>query len=167
MPVCQDETPGAHRPIHRAGLSLLESDGKEIWVDVRVTATKPDKPIEHALCQAKMAKCQQYGQGPPHPSILHGCMVPFVAQTRGRLAPIADALASYLITRQAQVIEQRQEFSPSVALRQASTQFWETLSCHLSAGWLGLAHCPPLAGRTAAPSELAASQMRRPPFDAT
>ena len=55
---------------------------------------------------------------------------------------MADALTSYLITRQAKVIEERTDLTPSAALRQASEQFWEPLSCHLlTAGWLGLAHC--------------------------
>ena len=83
-------------------------------------------------------------------------MIPFVAEAHGKLGPMADALTSYLITRQAKVIEERRDLTPNAALRQASEQFWEPLSCHLlTAGWLGLAHC-------ARGLDLAACQTRRP-----
>ena len=54
------------------------------------------------------------------------------------------------------MLEEKRDLTPSAALRQASEQFWEPLSCHLlTAGWLGLAHC-------ARGIELAACQTRRP-----
>ena len=112
--------------------------------------------IKHALCQAEVAKCKQYGQGPLERSILHGRMIPFVVEAHGKLAPMAETLTSYLITRQARVIEEKRDITPSAALRQASEQFWEPLSCHLlTAGWLGLAHC-------ARGLDVAACQTRRP-----
>ena len=82
---------------------------------------------------------------------------PVISVNYGKLAPMAEALTSYLITRQAKVIEERRDVTPSAALRQASEQFWEPLSCHLlTAGWLGLAHC-------ARGLDVAACQTRRPP----
>ena len=69
---------------------------------------------------------------------------------------MAETITSYLITRQAKVIEEKRDLTPSAALRQASEQFWEPLACHLlTAGWLGLAHC-------ARGLDLAACQTRRP-----
>ena len=70
--VVESDTPGAVRGIHRADVRIVESDGRQLWVDDKVTSTKPNKPIKHSLCQAEVAKCQQYRQGPPHRSILHG-----------------------------------------------------------------------------------------------
>ena len=103
---------------------------------MKVTSTKPKVGIENALCQAEVAKCKQYGQGPLERGVLHGKMIPFVAEAHGKLAPMAEALISYLITRQAKVIEERRDVTPSSALCQASGQFWESLSCHLlTAGW--------------------------------
>ena len=68
---------------------------------------------------------------------------------------MAEALTSLLTTRQAKVIEERRDVTPSSALRQAS-EHWELLSCHLlTAGWLGLAHC-------AKGIDMAACQTRRP-----
>ena len=150
------DTPGAVRGIHRADVRIIENDGRQLWVDVKVISTKPKVAVKNALCQAEVAKCKQYGQGPPERGELHGKMIPFVAETHGKLGPMAEALTSYLITRQAKVIEERRDLSPSAALRQASEQFWEPLSCHLlTAGWLGLAHC-------ARGLDLAACQTRRP-----
>ena len=69
---------------------------------------------------------------------------------------MAETLTSYIITRQAKVIEERRDVTPSSALRQASEQFWAPLSCHLlTAGWLGLAHC-------ARGLDMVACQTRRP-----
>ena len=71
-----------------------------------------------------------------------GKMIPFVVEAHGKLAPMAETITSYLITRQAKVIEEKRDLSPSAALRQASEQFWEPLACQLlTASWLGLAHC--------------------------
>ena len=58
------DTPGAVCGIHRADVRIIENAGRQLWVDVKVTSTKPNKPIHHALCQAEVAKCKQYGQGP-------------------------------------------------------------------------------------------------------
>ena len=69
---------------------------------------------------------------------------------------MAETITSYLIMRQAKVIEEKRDLTPSAALRQASEQFWEPLACHLlTASWLGLAHC-------ARGLDMAACQTRRP-----
>ena len=150
------DTPGDVRSIHRADVRIIENDGQQLWVDVKVMTTKPKVGIKHALCQAEVAKCRQYGQGPPERHVLHGKMIPFVVEAHGKLAPMAETITSYLITRQAKVLEEKRDLTPSAALRQASEQFWEPLSCHLlTAGWLGLAHC-------ARGLDLAACQTRRP-----
>ena len=150
------DTPGAVRSIHRADVRIIENDGRQLWVDVKIISTKPKVAIKSALCQAEVTKCKQYGQGPPERGVLRGKMVPFVAETHGKLAPMAATLTSFLITRQAKVIEERRDITPSAALRQASGKFWEPLSCHLlTAGWLGLAHC-------ARGLDVAACQTRRP-----
>ena len=105
---------------------LIGSDGRQLWLDVQVTSTKPEKPIKHSLCQAEIAKCKQYGQGPPERSTrstLHGCVIPFVAEGHERLARMADALTSYLIIRQAKSSKNVKGYTPSTALRQPSGQY--------------------------------------------
>ena len=152
----EPDAPGAARTIHRADVRIIENDGKQMWVDVKVITTKPRVGIKNALCQAEVAKCKQCGQGPPERHVLHGKMIPFVVEAHGKLAPMAETITSYLITRQAKVIEEKRDLTPSAALRQASEQFWEPLACQLlTTGWLGLAHC-------ARGLDLAACQTRRP-----
>ena len=152
----EPDTPGDARSIHRADVRIIENDGRQLWVDVKVITTKPKVGIQHALCQAEVAKCKQYGQGPPERHMLHGRMIPFVVEAHGKLAPMAETITSYLITRQAKVIEEKRDLPPSAALRQASEQFWEPLACQLlTASWLGLAHC-------ARGLDMAACQTRRP-----
>ena len=81
------DAPGAARGIHRSDVRIVENDGRQLWVDVKVISTKPKVGIKHALWQAEVAKCKQYGQGPPERSTLHGRMIPFVAEAHGKLAP--------------------------------------------------------------------------------
>ena len=92
----EPDTPGAVRGIHRADVRIIENDGRQLWVDVKVMSTKPKVGIKHALCQAEVAKCKQYGQGPPERSVLRGRMIPFVVEAHGKLAPMAETLTSYL-----------------------------------------------------------------------
>ena len=86
------DTPGAVRGIRRADVRIIENDGRQLWVDVKVISTKPKVAIKNALCQAEVAKCKQYGQGPPERSELHGKMILFVAEAHGKLAPMAETL---------------------------------------------------------------------------
>ena len=78
----------------------------------------------------KSLSANSTAKDPPERAILHGRMINFVAEAHGKIAPMADALTSHIITRQAKVIEKRQGTSPSSALRHASGQVWEPLSCH-------------------------------------
>ena len=48
------------RGIHRADARIIEPDGRQLWVDVKVISTKPKVGIQHALCQTEVAKCKQY-----------------------------------------------------------------------------------------------------------
>ena len=80
---------GAVHGIHRADVRIIESVGRQLWVDVKVISTKPKVAIKNALCQAEVAKCKQYGQGPPERGVLHGEMLPFIAEAHGKLAPMA------------------------------------------------------------------------------
>ena len=78
------DTPGAVRGIHRADVRIVENDGRQPWVDVKVISTKPKVAIKNALCQAEVAKCKQYGQGPAERSVLHGKMIPCAAKVAER-----------------------------------------------------------------------------------
>ena len=109
----EPDAPGAARSIHRADVRIIENDGRQMWVDVKVITTKPRVGIKNALCQAEVAKCKQYGQGPPERHVLHGKMIPFVVEAHGKLAPVAETITSYLITRQAKVIEDARRRSNS------------------------------------------------------
>ena len=59
---------------YTANVRIVEPDGRQLWVDVKMMSTKPHKPIKHSLCQVEVAKCKQYGQGPPQRSIPHRCV---------------------------------------------------------------------------------------------
>ena len=66
-----------------------------------------------------------------------------------------------LISGQAKLIEEKRDVTPCVALRQASEQFWEPLSCHLlNVGW------PELAHSARGLDVVAACQTRRPAHQA-
>ena len=108
----EPDTPGDVRSIHRADVRIIENDGRQLWVDVKVMTTKPKVGIKHALCQAEVAKCKQYGQGPPERHVLHGKVIPFVVEAHGKLAPMAETITSYLIARQAKVIEEKKDPHP-------------------------------------------------------
>ena len=68
----EPDVPGTVWGIRRADVRIIETDGRQLWVDVKVMTTKPKVGIKSALCQAEVAKCKQYGQGPPERSIRHG-----------------------------------------------------------------------------------------------
>ena len=59
----EPDAPGDVRSIHRADARIIENDGRQLWVDVKVMTTKPKVGIKHALCQAEVAKCKAIWTG--------------------------------------------------------------------------------------------------------
>ena len=119
---------------------LMSASSNQLWVDVKVMSTKPNKPIKHLLCQTEVVKCKQSRtSASQHPTWVQHRLFGWNAWASCSDGRCSDVL--YIITRQATVIEERQGCTPSSALRQASGQFWEPLSSHLLiAGWLSIVH---------------------------
>ena len=154
--VVEPDTPRAARGVHRADVRIVEPDGRQLWVDVKVTSTKPNEPKKTLGLPGRSCELQAVWSRATTSQHTAGVHDPFAAEAHRRLAPMADALTSNVITRQAHVIEERQGCTPSSALCQALGLFWEPLFCHLfTAGWLGIVHY-------ARGVELAACQTRRP-----
>ena len=54
--------PGSVRPIHRADVHIIEPQGSELWLDVKIHTVNPDLPIAEELLLEELTKCRAYGQ---------------------------------------------------------------------------------------------------------
>ena len=54
--------PGSVRPIHRADIHIIEPQGSELWLDVKIHTVGPDLPVNRELLREEMTKCRAYGQ---------------------------------------------------------------------------------------------------------
>ena len=57
-----EPAPGIVRPIHRADLRIIEPEGSELWLDVRIRTVAPGQPIARELLREEQTKCRTYGQ---------------------------------------------------------------------------------------------------------
>ena len=55
--------PGSVRPIRRADVHIIEPQGSELWLDVKIHTVKPDLTIAKELLREELTKCRAYGQG--------------------------------------------------------------------------------------------------------
>ena len=54
--------PGSVRPIHRADVHIIEPQGSELWLDVKIHTVGPDLPVAKELLREELTKCRAYGQ---------------------------------------------------------------------------------------------------------
>ena len=91
------------RQAGRADVHVIEPEGSEIWIDMRIHTAHVDQPIGRELLREEQQKCRAYGQtqGYVLNRLDHG-MIPVVLEQHGRTAPGAQALFQRLLHHRAQ-----------------------------------------------------------------
>ena len=144
--------PGSVRPIHRADVHIIEPQGSELWLDVKIHTVGPDLTVAKELLREELTKCRAYGQREGYNlQALDKGMPPVVLEqyaTIGRTAPGAQAIFNRIITHRLHVLV-RQGIPFSFAKRTASSELWGPISCTLlRATWQAHAECAPRIGLT-------------------
>ena len=139
--------PGSVRPIHRADIHIIEPQGSELWLDVKIHTVSPDLVVNRELLREEMTKCRAYGQRNGYNlQALDRGMTPVVLEQFGRTAPGAQAIFNRIINHRLQLLV-RQGLTFSLAKRTASSELWGPLSCTLlRAAWQAHAECTPRVG---------------------
>ena len=140
--------PGSVRPIHRADVHIIEAQGSELWLDVKIHTVTPDLVVAKELLREKLTKCRAYGQRDGfNLQALDRSMVPVVLEQFGRTAPGAQAIFNRIISHRLQILV-RQGIPFSFAKRTASSELWGPISCTLlRAAWQAHAECAPRLGQ--------------------
>ena len=140
--------PGSVRPIHRADVHIIEPQGSELWLDVKIHTVNPDLNVAKELLREEMTKlCRAYGQREGYNlQALDRGMTPVVLEQFGRTAPGAQAIFNRIINHRLQLLV-RQGTPFSFAKRTASSELWGPISCTLlRAAWQAHAECAPRIG---------------------
>ena len=139
--------PGSVRPIHRADIHIIEPQGSELWLDVKIHAVSPDLLVNRELLREEMIKCRAYGQRNGYNlQALDRGVTPVVLEQFGRTAPEAQAIFNRIINHRLQLLA-RQGMPFSFAQRTASSELWGPLSCTpLRAAWQAHTECTPRVG---------------------
>ena len=140
--------PGSVRPIHRADVHVIEPQGSELWLDVKIHTVNPDLAVAKELLREEMTKCRAYCQrdGFNFQALDRG-MTPVVLEQFGRTAPGAQAIFNRIIHHRLQVLV-RQGIPFSFAKRTASSELWGPISrTLLRAAWQAHAECTPRIGQ--------------------
>ena len=53
---------GSARRLHSADVQIIEVEGSELWLEVRIHTVRPEQPVQGELLREKQAKCRAYGQ---------------------------------------------------------------------------------------------------------
>ena len=132
----------AKPPIRTADIRILDSDGCEVWVDMRVTAVSLGKLVGPALREAERAKRAEYGR-PPCPDVnLHDGLRLFVLEQHGRPGDQASALGAYFVRVKARQLSLTGQSNWLTAHRQAEQEFWPPTGCLLcKRTWEALREC--------------------------
>ena len=81
--------PGSVRPIHRADVHIIEPQGSELWLDVKIHTVNPDLTVAKELLREEMTKCRAYGQREGfNLQALDRGMTPVVLEQFGRTSSI-------------------------------------------------------------------------------
>ena len=81
------------RPIHRADIHIIEPQGSELWLDVKIHTVNPDLVVAKELLREELTKCRAYGQRDGfNLQALNRGMIPVVLEQFGRTAPGAQAI---------------------------------------------------------------------------
>ena len=139
--------PGSVRPIHRADVHIIEPQGSELWLDVKIHTVGPDLTVAKELLREEMTKRRAYGQRDGYNlQALERGMTPVVLEQFGRTAPGAQAIFNRIINHRLQILV-RQGIPFSFAKRTASSELWGPISCTLlRAAWQAHAECAPRVG---------------------
>ena len=139
--------PGSVRPIHRADVHIIEPQGSELWLDVKIHTVNVDLDVAKELLREEMTKCRAYGQHTGYNlQTLDRGMIPVVLEQFGRTAPGAQAILNRIIFHRLQLLV-RQGMPYSFAKRTASSELWGPISCTLlRAAWQAHAECTPRVG---------------------
>ena len=139
--------PGSVRPIHRADVRIIEPQGSELWLDVKIHTVNVDLDVSRELLREEMTKCRAYGQRDGYNlQALDRGMTPVVLEQFGRTAPRAQAIFNRIISHRLQLLV-RQGIPYSFAKRTASSELWGPISCTLMrAAWQAHAECTPRVG---------------------
>ena len=140
--------PGSVRPIHRADVHIIELQGSELWLDVKIHTVNPDLPIAKEFLREELTKCRAYGhrEGFNLQALDRG-MTPVVLEQFGRTAPGAQAILNRIIHHRVQILV-RQGIPFSFAKRTASSELWGPISrTLLRTAWQAHAECAPRIGQ--------------------
>ena len=97
--------PGSVRPIHRADVHIIEPQGTELWLDVKIHTVSPDLLVTRELLREEMTKCRAYGQRNGYNlQALDRGMTPVVLEQFGRTAPGAQAIFNRIINHRLQLL---------------------------------------------------------------
>ena len=87
--------PGSVRPIHRADIHIIEPQGSELWLDVKIHTVNPDFVVAKELLREELTKCRAHGQRDGfNLQALDRGVIPVVLEQFGRTAPGAQAIFS-------------------------------------------------------------------------
>ena len=97
--------PGSVRPIHGADVRILEPQGAELWLDVKIHTVAPDHSVAKELLREELAECRAYGQRDGfNLQALDRGMTPAVLEQYGRTAPGAQAIFNRIISHRLQIL---------------------------------------------------------------
>ena len=91
--------PGSVRPIHRADVHIIEPQGFELWLDVKIHTVGPDLTVAKELLREELTTCRAYGQREGYNlQALDKGMTPVVLERFGRTAPGAQTIFNRIIS---------------------------------------------------------------------
>ena len=139
---------GSVRPIHRADVHIIEPQGSELWLDVKIHTVAPEHSVSKELLREELTKCRAYAQKDGfNLQALEKGTTPVVLEQYGRTAPRAQAIFNCIINHRLQLLV-RQGTPFSFAKKTASSELWGPISrMLLRAAWQSHAECSPKIGQ--------------------
>ena len=84
------------RSIHTCDLHMIDQQGGELWLDVRIVSTKHTGDLQTQLKAAERQKLTEYGLTPSSSPDVHGRLIPCILDAHGMMSPEACEILSYL-----------------------------------------------------------------------
>ena len=127
--------------------NIIEPQGSELWLDVKIHTVNLDLNVAKELLREEMTKCRAYGQREGYNlQALDRGMTPVVLEQFGRTAPGAQAIFNRIINHRLQLLV-RQGTPYSFDKRTVGSELWGPISCTLlRAAWQAHAECTPRVG---------------------
>ena len=128
--------------MHATNIHILDSDGHEVCIDVRVTAVPLDRPVGQALKEAERTKRAEYGLLPCPTMDCHDVIRPFVLKQVGSPRDQASVLGTCFLRLRAGRYSLTGQTTWLSAHPQAEAEFWPPIGCLLcKCTWLWSAYC--------------------------